>query len=351
MKDIHKILIVLGFIVCAMFFLISVSGILAPFIASIILTYFLNPLTKNIEKLGLRRKWTVSIIVGLFFFVFIVCLLKIVPILFLQIQEFVQAIPSYEEYVSQNIMPRVTEFLDNIDADLASRLQEQLKGFSNKFFEYLLKMISSIFDSGIAILNTFVFVLLTPILVFYLLRDWPLFVKSIRGLFPAMYKKNIVDLLKQIDKVLSAYLRGQINVCLLLSLFYTVSLSIIGLNYALLIGIVIGILTIIPYVGVIIGFSLCSVVAALQFSDWFHVGATMFVFVFGHLLESYIITPKLIGEKIGLHPVWIIFALMAGGMLFGFWGMFLAIPIAAVVGVILRSLLQLYQSNFVVEKK
>ena len=142
--------------------------------------------------------------------------------------------------------------------------------------------------------------------------------------------------------MLSAYVRGQINVCLIASIFYVIGLGFVGLNNALLIGIIIGMLTIIPYLGVVIGFVICTIVALLQFADFIHVAMTITVFIIGHLLESSFITPKLIGAKVGLHPVWIIFALMSGGALFGFWGMFFAIPIAAILGVLLRGLLRFY---------
>ena len=344
MKNI-KLILLLVFITLALFFFYSVSAILAPFLTSIIVAYFLDPLPKKFEKMGLRRTWTVSLIVGLFSFVMIIGMINLIPALFTQIHEFIIAIPQYEAYVSKNILSRLAEFLNKIDPDLSNRLQEQLNGFSSKFFEYVVMIISNIFNSSVAILNVIILVLLTPILVFYLLRDWPSFVKSTSNLYPLLYKKNIMDLLKQIDKVLSAYVRGQINVCLILSLFYVIGLSAIGLNYALLIGIIIGVLTIIPYIGLVIGLTICSVVALLQFSDWFHIGATLTIFVVGHLLESYFITPKLIGEKIGLHPVWVIFALMSGGALFGFWGLFFAIPVAAIIGVLLRGLLKFYLAS------
>lgn len=346
-----KLLSFLAFLVLVLFFFYSVGAILTPFIASIIVAYFLDPLTKKIEKLGLKREWTVSIIVGLFSFVMIVGLFNLIPALFKQIHQFIMAIPRYEEYVSNNILNKLADFLNKIDPDLSVRFQEQLNSFFAKFFEYLVSVIKNIFDSSAAILNIAVLLLMTPILVFYLLRDWPLFIKSTHALLPLLYKKDIISNFKQIDKVLAAYVRGQINVCLILSLFYVITLSVLGLDNALLIGIIMGMLTIIPYLGTIIGFIICIIAALLQFSNLAYVFATVVIFVVGHVFESSFVTPKLIGDKVGLHPVWIIFSLMSGGALFGFWGMFFAIPIAAILGVLLRGLLKFYFASDLYKQK
>lgn len=351
MKDNIKIISLFIFVSLVLYFFFSVGAILAPFVTSVIIAYFLDPLTKKLEKMGLKRKWTVSIIVGVFSVIMVVGVIQLVPILFKQIHQFIIAIPRYEEYVSKNVLSLMAEYLKDVDPELSSRFQEQLNSLSSKFFEYILIVIRNILNSSMAILNIVVLVLCTPVLVFYLLRDWPLFVKSSHRLLPLLYKKNIMFQLKQMDKVLSAYVRGQINVCLILSLFYIISLSFIGLDNALLIGLIIGTLTIIPYLGVAMGFIICIVVALLQFSDLFYVYLTMIIFVVGHIFESSIITPRLIGNKVGLHPVWIIFALMSGGVLFGFWGMFFAIPIAAVLGVLLRGLLKFYFASNLYKQK
>ncbi|MCT4635960.1 MAG: AI-2E family transporter [Rickettsiales bacterium] len=351
MKDNIKLVSFIMLIGLVLFFFFSIGAILAPFIISIIIAYLLDPLTKKLEKRGLKRKWTVSIIVGVFSIVMIVGIVQLVPILFKQIHQFIIAIPKYEEYMSNNVLSVVAEFLEGIDPDLSGRFQEQLNSLSSRFFEYVVVVIRNILNSSMAILNIIILALCTPVLVFYLLRDWPSFVKSTHSLLPLLYKKSIIIQLKQMDKVLSAYVRGQINVCLILSLFYIIGLSIVGLDYALLIGIIIGTLTIIPYLGVALGFIICIMVALLQFSDMFYVFLTMIIFVVGHILESSIITPRLIGSKVGLHPVWIIFALMSGGVLFGFWGMFFAIPVAAVLGVLLKGLLKFYFASNLYRQK
>jgi len=332
------------------FFLGEVRSILSPFVASIIIAYFLDPLTMKLEKLGIKRKWTVTIIVGIFFSILIAGLFQLIPVLFNQIKQFILAIPQYEQYVAKNVLIKVESLMAKIDSNLASELNSQLSSFSNKFFEYIISIIHSIFYSSMAVLNIIGLVFFTPILVFYLLRDWTLVVETLHKLLPLHHKELILEQFRQIDLVLSAYVRGQITVCLILSCFYIISLSLLGLNYALLVGLIAGFLAIIPYLGLIIGGMICALVALLQFAELQYVYITLAIFIIGHLFESYIITPKLVGEKIGLHPVWVIFSLMAGGALFGFWGMFLAIPIAAILGVIIRSMIKIYLASQIYSK-
>ena len=327
------------------FFIYSVSAILTPFIASIIIAYFFDPLMLKFEKKGVKRIWTVSIVVGIFSIILITGLLKLIPALFVQIQQFIITIPKYEQYIAINMLPKIDLLISKIDPKLSEEVHTQLMGFSSKFFEYIVLIIRNIFNSSIAVLNIIGLVFFMPILVFYLLRDWPAMVKVFISLFPLSYKGIILEQFKQIDLVLSAYVRGQINVCLILSLFYVMSLSILGLNYALLVGIIAGCLAIIPYLGLVAGGTICALVALFQFSDLKYVYITLVIFFTGHLLESSIITPKLVGEKVGLHPVWVIFSLMSGGVLFGFWGIFFAIPIAAILGVIIRSLIKIYLAS------
>lgn len=344
MKNI-KIIFWLVFFGLITFFLNEIKPILTPFIASMIIAYFLDPLTQKLEKFGIGRTYIVAVIVGLFFTILITSFIKITPVLFAQIKEFIITIPKYEQYVINNILHKVDYLIAKIDPGLSSEINAQLSNFSTKFFEYILAVIHGIFNSSLAFFNIIGLIFFTPILVFYLLRDWPSVVININKLLPLNQKDLILEQFNQIDSVISSYVRGQLSVCLILSSFYVICLSILGLKYALLVGIIAGFLAIIPYLGLIIGGTICALVAVLQFSDLTHTYITLGIFLTGHLLESYFITPKLVGEKVGLHPVWLIFSLMAGGCLFGFWGMFFAIPIAAILGVIVRSAIKIYLSS------
>ena len=324
------------------FFLYSVSGILTPFIASLIIAFFLNPLILKLEKIGIKRELTVGIIVGSFFLLIALLIIILSPMLFEQVQQFIHAIPKYDQYISHNFIKRIEKLLSTMNPQFVEEIRIQLSSFSNQFFHYILAIIKGLIHSGAAFLNIIGLILFTPILVFYLLKDWPLVEKNLRKLLPLSKKDVILEQLKQIDKLLSAYIRGQFFVCIILSIFYVISLSLLGLDYSLLIGMIAGFLAIIPYLGLIIGGIICIVVASLQFDQMHYIYLTLAIFLAGHSMEAYIISPKIIGDKIGLHPVWIIFSLMAAGILFGFWGMFFAIPIAAIIGVILRSLIKIY---------
>lgn len=326
-------------------FTYSVESILSPFIASIIIAYFLDPLTAKLEKFGIKRYFTVLIIVSIFILFMTFLLIKIAPPLFEQIQQFITNIPKYDNYVSTKIISFSNNFINQMDSNLSKEIEQQLSNLSTKFFDYLGIIIRGIFNSGIAVINILSLILFTPILVFYLLRDWPIIIKNFNQLLPINSKKLIHNQLRQIDNVLSAYVRGQINICILLSIFYIFSLGILGLNYYLLIGLLSGWLTIIPYLGFILGGSLCVIVALLQYSDLNYVYIALAIFLFGHIIEAYILVPKLIGNKVGLHPVWVLFALMSGGVLFGFWGVFFAIPIAAIAAVLIRTALKIYLSS------
>jgi predicted PurR-regulated permease PerM len=327
------------------YFVNSVSSILTPFIASMVIAYFLDPLTAKLEKIGIKRYFTVLIIVTIFVLFLSIILIRVAPALLEQIQQFIITIPRYEDYVTTKITTIMNHVSNQLSPELSEDIQQQLSKLSTKFFSYVALIIRGIFNSGIAVINILSLIILTPILVFYLLRDWPILVCHFNKLLPRNSKAIITDQLKQIDKVLSAYVRGQINICLILSLFYIITLGIMGLNYYLLIGTLIGCLTIIPYLGFILGGTLCIVVALLQYSDIDYIYITLAIFLLGHLLESYILIPKLIGNKVGLHPVWVLFALMTGGVLFGFWGVFFAIPIAAIIAVLVRSALKIYLSS------
>lgn len=324
------------------FFLYSVKAIITPFVISLVIAYLLNPLVNKFELLGINRKNIVTSIVFLFFSLISVLLIKLIPMLVEQIKQVINDIPTYQTAFNTNFSPRIHEFFKTIDPKLASEMQQALASASEKILGYFVNIVGGIFNSSLAILSILAFILFTPILVFYILRDWQYLVTNIHKYIPIHFHNIIFKQLSEIDIVLSAYIRGQITVCLILSSFYVIALSILGLHNSLLIGIISGCLIIIPYLGLLIGLVICVFSALIQFDSLNYAYLTSVIFLFGHIFESYIITPKLIGEKVGLNPVFIIFSLMAGGSLFGFWGVFFAIPIAAIIACIIRSLLNIY---------
>ena len=203
-------------------------------------------------------------------------------------------------------------------------------------------ILSNILSSSIAVINLFALIFITPIVTFYLLRDWDLALNKISTYIPKKYKVEVTDQFVAIDKVLSAYIRGQTNVCLILGVFYAVGLSMVGLDFGFLIGFLTGIFTFIPYFGVFIGMVIGTILALLQFDTYLPILLVLGVFILGQFIEGNFITPKLVGKKVGIHPVLIIFSLLVGGSLFGFLGVLFAIPTIAVIGVLVRSFFKKY---------
>jgi predicted PurR-regulated permease PerM len=206
-------------------------------------------------------------------------------------------------------------------------------------------LLAGIMAGGMAVASFFAFLFLMPIVAFYMLVDWPKLTRKVTELLPKSRKDQIGDLLGQIDRTLAGFIRGQLTVCVVLGLFYGIGLTLIGLRFGFLIGLTAGFLTIMPYVGSTTGLVLSTAVAWFTTHDWGMVGEALLVFVIGQILEGNFLTPKLVGENVGLHPLWVIFALLAGGAVAGFVGMLVAVPVAAVIGVMVRFFLQEYKKS------
>jgi predicted PurR-regulated permease PerM len=350
MEKSKHIFLAIFFIIIFSFFY-TVKEILTPFIISLIIAYCINPMVNKLENYGVKRSITVTFIVGIFFAILILILLKIIPLLLLQIKDFILYIPKYQSLFEKTILHKLSFFNDNIDLNINEKIHNYLSQINGKFFDYSVKIISGLFESSIALINLIGLIFFTPILVFYSLRDWPEFINLLYKLIPNQFHNATFKQLSKFDKVLSSYIRGQITTCLILSVFYIISLTILGLNNSLLIGIISGFLVIIPYLGLLISIAIGASGSLLQFSDIIYTYIAIAIFIAGHILEGYIISPKLIGEKIGLHPILAIFAIMSGGLIFGFWGTFFAIPVAAILVSIFRSLLAIYLSSNVYKNK
>jgi putative permease len=326
-------------------FLYNVKEILSPFVASFIIAYLLNPVTVKLEQLGIKRTYTVSVIVMIFFSVFIWAFIKLAPALLEQAKEFISTLPKLETYLKTNLFNKFEHVFTKVDAKFGAEIHNQLSNIASKILNYFVISLSALFSSSLTIFTTLAFILFTPILVFYLLRDWNSLTNKIKKLVPLQSKKIIFEQLNQIDQVLSSCIRGQLSVCFIMAIYYIIALSLVGLNYSLLLGLLAGFGTIIPFIGFIFSMLLSLLIALIQFSDNLYIYLSLIIFVTGNILESYIITPKLVGQKIGLHPVWVIFALMAGGCLFGLWGMFFALPCAAIIGVLTKSITKIYLNS------
>lgn len=312
------------------------SPILAPFMVGAFLAYLGDPLVNRLRGWNLSRTTAAIIVFSIMMLIFLSLLLFLIPLLSKQITLLISRLPVLIGWIQQVVLPWLSQSLDlDLAFDVANFktiLSENWQQAGN-----IAANVWKIFShSGMAILAWIVTILLIPLVTFYLLRDWEQVVNGIRNLLPRRIEPTVVQLTKDCNEVLSAFLRGQLLVMIALIIFYSIGLSLAGLDLALLLGTVAGLLTFIPYMGVIIGIVSSTIAAFVQFHDWIHIGYVLIVFAIGHVIENFILTPWLVGDRIGLHPVAVIFAILAGGHLFGFLGVLLALPVAAIVMVLLR---------------
>ncbi|WP_330926861.1 AI-2E family transporter [Candidatus Sororendozoicomonas aggregata] len=320
--------------------------VLAPFIISMVLAYLGDPLADRLEELGLSRTLSVTTVFMVVLVVFVLVILVVVPLLFQQIKAVIQLLPVWEIWLRTHIWPWAQQAF-NIDPNLFN-FSEIAKNLASEWQQAsitLAKLGGSFTRSSIALAGFMVNLFLVPVVTFYLLRDWDTMVYSLRTVLPRNIEPVVVTLSRECDDVLAAFLKGQLMVMLALSIIYSAGLSLIGLKFAVLIGLLAGLFSIIPYMGFIVGFIAALLVALFQFGIGWTIGSVALVFAVGQALEGWILTPYLVGDRIGLHPVAVIFALMAGGQLFGFVGMLIALPLAAIIMVLLRHLHRNYRES------
>ncbi len=322
-----------------------ISSILLPFVVGILVAYFLDPVVDALEE----RK--VSRTLGSFFIVttFSVSLLLVAAFLFpLLLEQFIallSRVPEYAKNLNEKFGPQVTALLDGLNGNVITNLEKTVADISGYILRFTGKILEELWQSGVAVINILALIFVSPVVAFYLLRDWDDFKKHIDNLLPRPYAPIIREQLTQIDRTLSAYIRGQLSVCVLLGIFYAIGLLLVGLDFGLFIGLGTGILSFIPYVGMLFGMALGVGVAFFQFGDIFHVALVLGIFMIGQVIEGNFVTPNIVGNKVGLHPVWMIFAMLAGGALFGFTGVLIAIPVAAVIGVLVRFFTSEYKKS------
>ncbi len=350
----------IGFWIGALLLLILLlwlcSGVLLPFAAAMALAYLLNPVADRLERLGLNRLGaTLLIMVGFVVFLVLIIVL-IMPAFWRQLASFLEDLPTY----AVKLEDLVTEFSARIANDHGATLLEKL-GFGkaasadlrNATSELVTQaaqwggtFLKSIWSSGAALVGLLSLLVLTPVVTFYMLLDWDKMIATVDSLVPLRHRQTVRELARQIDAALAGFLRGQSLVCLFLGVWYGVGLSLIGLNFGLLIGISAGFLSFIPYVGSLTALVLSAAVAIVQgWPEWRLLAMALGVIAAGQFLEGNVLSPKLVGESVGLHPVWLIFALLAFGSLFGFTGLIVAVPLAAAVGVFLRFAVQRYRES------
>ncbi|HTD91447.1 MAG TPA: AI-2E family transporter [Burkholderiales bacterium] len=316
---------------CALVYFLS--PILAPFLAAAVLAYIFNPLVTRMSQ-RLPRTLAASIALALIAGVILVLLLVLMPLVTRQVKTIVTQFPQFIDWIKLHLGPLVQRhFSVELDTEL---VKDWLAEHAKEVQSIAVQLLPTLKSGGMALLGLIGNVVLTPLVLFYFMRDWDDMVAHVATLIPRNWHATVSGLLKEIDAVLGAFLRGQLLVMLLMAVFYTVALWIVGLDYALSVGLLAGCLTFVPYLGVISGVLLATLTGVLQFGDFTHLIWIWVVFVAGNVLEGSVFVPWLVGDRIGLHPVAVIFALLAFGQLFGFTGILLALPASAALLVGLR---------------
>ncbi|WP_425601629.1 AI-2E family transporter [Dyella silvae] len=334
-------------ITAAIFYVLwLMAPVLAPFAVAGMLAYLGDPLADRLQRLGMGRTVAVSIVFVVLLLLTVGALLLLIPLISRQVGNLVQNLPYYVDWVRNVALPwlQSTLHLDPSAFD-TDRLIGQVKEHIGSIGDAASTVLGKISRSSIGVVAWLTNLVLIPVVAFYLLRDWDRMVAWIDGMLPRSIEPTIAHLARESDSVLGAFVRGQLLVMLALGIFYGAALTIMGLSVGPLIGMIAGLLSFVPYLGFIVGFGSSLIAALVQYGDWNHVLIVVGIFTAGQLLEGYVLVPRLVGEKIGLHPVAVIFAVLAGGYLFGFLGVLLALPAASVILVLLRYLSERYKQS------
>lgn len=344
-KKMKANLIILAAILCLIAFVVSVEQILLPFILAFILAYILHPIVVRLEQKHIQRGAATSIVVTGFCLGVIAVALIILPLLQAQIFDFITRVPSFSATIWNKIKDIILYTQENVSPAQMARLSDAVSQTVFSVFNAVGTGLTRILSSGIAVFNVLSLLLITPVVLFYILRDWEGVQMRVRSLIPKDKENDALSVWSEINGTLSGFIRGQSLVCVLLGIFYATGLSFVGLEFGILVGFIAGILSFIPYFGFGTGLLLSlflGLVQGLTLGQW---GGMAAVFILGQVLESYILTPYLVGNRVGLGPVWVIFSLLAGGVLLGFLGILIAVPVAAVIGVLLRRGLAWYRTT------
>jgi predicted PurR-regulated permease PerM len=314
-----------------------------PFVAGILLAYLLDPMVDKLEKFKLSRLSSTLIVCFVTILIIVPALVLLIGMIENQISLLIQATPKYLTLIMEKIRPTLENLNERFPDLKSANIEELVKNNIGNSMKFIGKVLKALISNGFALIKLISLLLIMPIVTFYMLRDWDNFVKKFESLLPKKSKKSIMATFKDIDKIIAGFIRGQLSVCLILGIFYSIGLKLVGLELGLLVGFIAGIISFIPYVGSITGFVVGCILAFAQYGDITHVLYVVGVFMLGQFIEGNFLTPKLVGESVGLHPVWVMFALLAGSVLLGFLGLMLAVPLAAIIGVLVRLAIKRYK--------
>lgn len=320
-------------------------GVMLPFVAGMAVAYFLDPVADRLERAGLSRTMATLLICLVFFGILAAGITLLAPLIQREAVTFVQKVPAYAQGLQARAMPILEEVYRHLDASDLDKIRSSASSYAGTAVGWALGVVKGVLSGGIALMSILSLLFITPVVTFYLLRDWDHMVAKVDGWLPRHHAETIRHELREIDRTIAGFVRGQAIVCITLALYYGVGLTLTGLDLGLVIGLCTGLGAFVPYVGMLIGLMASVGLALAQGGEWSLLGGVGAVFLLGNMLEGNFLTPKLVGDRVGLHPVWIIFSLLAGGALFGFVGILLAVPAASVIGVLTRFGLQNYMNS------
>ena len=343
----NQVLVWGGFFLVAILLLWVFRSILLPFIIGMALAYLLNPIVNLLQRVRIPRSLGSAIVLVLVLAVITGLVLMLVPLVSTQVAGLVLRLPSYIgdlQHLVQDLAPQLNEWLG---PERAAQLEASLAGMIGSGIELAGSIFTQLAQSGFGVLNTLVVLFITPVVAFYLLLDWDGMVKRVDTLLPRQHRDEIRGVLGQIDRAMAGWLRGQGSVIVVLCIYYCTALWLVGLDFGIAIGLIGGILSFVPYVGFLIGFALSMTIAVVQFwpDMWVRLLIVLGIYIVGQFLEGNILVPNLVGQSININPVWLMFALFAFGLLFGFVGLLLAVPLTAIAGVLTRYALLKYQES------
>jgi len=321
------------------------KAVLLPFVAGMAAAYFLDPIVDRLEQAKVGRSPATAMVTLGFFIIVGGAIGLMIPLIETQVVEFAHKVPDYAEVLRGRLRPLVDTLLANLDREDVAKLKSTAEGYAGTALSWGVNALGNVLTGGMAVLSVVSLLLITPVVTFYLLRDWDKMIQKVDGWLPLDNAETIRTQLREVDSTLAGFVRGQALVCTVLAVFYGVGFSLAGLDLGLVVGLLTGIATVIPYLGGIMGMVVSIALALAQFSDWMPIILVAGVSLTGQVIEGYVLTPNLVGDRIRLHPVWIPFALLAGGALFGFLGVLLAVPVAAVIGVLVRFSMERYLAS------
>ncbi|SDU85949.1 AI-2E family transporter [Pseudomonas mucidolens] len=337
----------LGGIVLLCVFVFLLHSILTPFLVALLLAYLFDPVVDRLERAGLSRTWGVVAVFTLFTLIVMALLLVLIPMLAKQLVRLYELVPQILDWLQHTALPYAQSKLGLADGFWKfDKIKAGISEHMGQTTDIVGIILSQATASSLALIGWLTNLVLIPVVAFYLLRDWDIMMAKIRSLLPRDREQRIMSLAGECHEVLGAFVRGQLLVMLALGFIYAAGLMLIGLELGLLIGVIAGLAAIVPYMGFVIGIGAALVAGLFQFGgDLYPMLGIVAVFMVGQALEGMVLTPLLVGDRIGLHPVAVIFAILAGGELFGFTGILLALPIAAVIMVLVRHLHELYKDS------